>query len=123
MAAFGTNAVPFLLDRLKGVDSKLELKIAEVATKSGPIPLPFRNADIERLQAVTALIFEPTSEERIALRLRDSATGSYFLAQPDDRAGTIVPFIVRGATNGSQIEAELVYLRPVTAEFLVNTPK
>ena len=56
MIAFGTNALPFLLMRLQGVDSSMEREVTTMATNAGVGYLPFRNADLERLQAVTGLI-------------------------------------------------------------------
>jgi hypothetical protein len=56
IAAFGTNAVPFLMARLQGLDSAAEKEITKAATNTGVGYLPFRNADLERLQAVTGLI-------------------------------------------------------------------
>jgi len=56
IAAFGTNAVPFLMARLQGLDSAAEKEITKAATNTGVGYLPFRNADFERLQAVTGLI-------------------------------------------------------------------
>jgi hypothetical protein len=53
---FGTNALPFLLARLRELDSKAEQNLTQAATNAGLNYTPFRNADVERLQAVTALI-------------------------------------------------------------------
>ena len=54
--ALGTNALPFLLARLQATDSVSERAVTKVATNAGVSYLPFRNADLERLQAVTGLI-------------------------------------------------------------------
>jgi hypothetical protein len=54
--ALGTNALPFLLARLQGLESVAKKLVTKAATNSGAGYLPFRNADIERLQAVTGLI-------------------------------------------------------------------
>jgi hypothetical protein len=54
--AFGTNALPFLLARLQSTDSGVERNVVRAATNSGIGYLPFRAAQLERLQAVTGLI-------------------------------------------------------------------
>ncbi len=56
IAAFGTNALPFLLAKLQGLDSVVKTEITKAATKAGVGYLPFRSADLGRLQAVTGLI-------------------------------------------------------------------
>jgi len=53
---FGTNAVPLLLRKLQEHDSIIEQKTTQIATKAGVNSLPFRQADLERYQAVTGLI-------------------------------------------------------------------
>jgi hypothetical protein len=57
---FGTNALPLLLARLQGADSVIEKAVTRAATNTGVGYLPFRNADLERLQAVTGLIHVKT---------------------------------------------------------------
>lgn len=56
IAAFGTNALPFLLAKLQAVDSIVKSRITKAATDARVGYLPFRNADLGRLQAVTGLI-------------------------------------------------------------------
>jgi hypothetical protein len=56
IAALGTNALPFLLAKLQGVDSTIERTVTRAATNSGVGYLPFRAAELERSQAVTGLI-------------------------------------------------------------------
>jgi hypothetical protein len=53
---FGTNAVPFLIEKLGSQDSAIQVKATELAEKASVKSLPFRQADIERSQAVTALL-------------------------------------------------------------------
>jgi len=52
----GTNAVGYLLSKLEGTDSLPEKALTSAATKVQMTSLPFRNAETERMQAVTALI-------------------------------------------------------------------
>jgi len=54
--SFGTNAIPYYLWKLQNSDSFLEQKAVRLAVQSGVRTVPFRNAVIERGQAVTALI-------------------------------------------------------------------
>ena len=54
--AMGTNAVNYLLAKLEGTDSLPEKAVTSAATKARIESLPFRNAETERSQAVTALI-------------------------------------------------------------------
>lgn len=54
--AMGTDALPYLLDKLQGTDNVLEKALTKAATKTSVPTIPFRNAELERLQAVTALI-------------------------------------------------------------------
>ncbi len=61
--AFGTNALPYLLARLQGLDSVVEKKITAAATNAGVAYLPFRKAEVERLQAVTGLIHATLTPE------------------------------------------------------------
>jgi len=56
----GTNAQPFLLATLQGFDSVIEKTVTRAATNTGVSYVPFRNADLERLQAVTGLIHVKT---------------------------------------------------------------
>jgi hypothetical protein len=56
ITALGTNALLFLIAKLQSLDSILERGAAKAATNAGVGYLPFRNADLERLQAVTGLI-------------------------------------------------------------------
>jgi len=56
MEFFGTNAIPFLLRKLEGRDSAIEKGVTAAASKAGINSLPFRNAELERSQAVTGLI-------------------------------------------------------------------
>ncbi|MHB8519971.1 MAG: hypothetical protein ACYDH9_04365 [Limisphaerales bacterium] len=60
IAALGTNALPFLLAKLQGSDSVVKREVTKAARKAGVGYLPFRNADLERLQAVTGLIHVKT---------------------------------------------------------------
>ena len=53
---FGTNAVPFLLEKLQGSDSVIEQKATWIVWRYTSKPLPVRNAIAERGQSVTALI-------------------------------------------------------------------
>jgi len=56
ITAFGSNAVPFLLRKLQGLDSAVEKAVTKAATNAGVAYLPYRQAELERLQAVTGLI-------------------------------------------------------------------
>lgn len=59
LEAIGTNSTAFLLQKLQARDSALERKITRLAARVG-IPLTrFRNAELERFQAVTGLIRLP----------------------------------------------------------------
>jgi len=53
--AMGTNALPYLLGKLRGTDTILERALTTAATKASVSSIPFRDAQLERLQAVTAL--------------------------------------------------------------------
>jgi hypothetical protein len=68
-------------------------------------------------------VTDPRNSDRIAVRVRDSETGAYSLAEPEPQGnrGKIVPFLVK--TKAERIVAELVYLPPIKADFLVETPK
>lgn len=77
MAAFGTNALPFLLARLQGLDSVLEQQVTKAATNAGVAYLPFRRAELERLQAVTALIHAETLTEDARQRIVALCTNSH----------------------------------------------
>jgi predicted neuraminidase len=52
-----------LLARLQGADSIVEKQITAVATNAGAAYLPFRKAELERLQAVTGLIHATLTPE------------------------------------------------------------
>lgn len=54
--SFGTNAIPFLMSKLTQEDSALERRAIALARKLGVKSNPFRNADLERYQTVTALV-------------------------------------------------------------------
>lgn len=54
--AMGTNALPYLLGKLQGTDNVLERALTKAAAKTSVPTVPFRLAELERLQAVTALI-------------------------------------------------------------------
>jgi hypothetical protein len=55
--ALGTNALPFLLAKLQGLDSFAKKVVTKAATNTSLGYLPFRKADLERSQAVTGLIY------------------------------------------------------------------
>ena len=67
--AMGTNAVGYLLSKLEGTDSLPEKALTSAATKVHMKSLPFRNAEIERMQAVTALtdieLLPPDAQARL----------------------------------------------------------
>jgi hypothetical protein len=65
----------------------------------------------------------PNSRQRIAMRVRDVESGAYYLAESEGQGARsgIVPFLVREPNVGKKVEAELVFLLPVRAEFLVET--
>ena len=56
LAAMGTNALPYLLEKLQGRDSGTERVLTRAARETGVRKLPFRDAELERLQAVSGLI-------------------------------------------------------------------
>ena len=53
---FGSDAIPFLIEKLQHKDSALEVQATKLADKASLRPLPFRQAEIETNQAVTALV-------------------------------------------------------------------
>jgi hypothetical protein len=54
--SFGSNSIPFLLEKLRSRDSALETAAKTVAAKMRQPYLPFRIAEVERGQAVIGLI-------------------------------------------------------------------
>ena len=68
-------------------------------------------------------VADPKSTQRIAMRVRDVETGAYHLAAPEPQgsASRIVPFLVSTPPEVQRIEADLVLLPPLSAEFLVDT--
>lgn len=70
--AMGTNALPYLIGKLRGTDTILERALTKAATKASVSSVPFRDAELERLQAVTALIaleHIPTEAHRTLVEL------------------------------------------------------
>ena len=57
---------------------------------------------------------------RLAIRLRDDS-GSYWLAEPENPTDGIQPFLVKLPAGITNIMPELVLLKPIQAEFLINT--
>jgi hypothetical protein len=75
IGSFGTNAIPFLLRKLQGIDSAIEQTVTRAATNAGVSYLPFRKAELERLQAVTGLIHTtslPSDAQQTLVALRAS---------------------------------------------------
>lgn len=58
--------------------------------------------------------------ERLALRLRDDR-GLYWLAEPENPVDGIHPFLIKLPSEVTNIVPELVLLKPMKAEFLINT--
>jgi HEAT repeat protein len=60
--AIGTNALPYLVSALKGKDSRLKVRLAQLCGRQNLIKFPFRLADEKRDSAVKAfLILGPTA--------------------------------------------------------------
>jgi hypothetical protein len=70
-------------------------------------------------------VSDPKSSQRIALRVRDVETRKIYLAKPEPEgsAARIAPFLVKVPKEVQSVSAELVLLRPVSAEFLVETKR
>ena len=60
------------------------------------------------------------AEERIAIRLRDDH-GGLWVAKPESWNDGIQPFLLELPADVTNVVPELVLLKPVTAEFMVNT--
>ena len=58
--------------------------------------------------------------ERLAVRLRDGQ-GGVWVAKPGGASGGIQPFLVELPSGVTNLVAELVLLKPLSADFLVNT--
>jgi hypothetical protein len=89
--SFGTTAIPFLLAKFQDEDSWLENKTAQVALKFDPKSRPFRIAQFERAQSVSALIQLgeiPPDASRTLAHLTNNAlpeiarSAKYLLSQP-----------------------------------------
>lgn len=68
-------------------------------------------------------VADPKSKQRIAMRVRDVESGQYFITPPEDQGvqSKIAPFLLRIPTNVTSVQAELMLLPPLNAEFLVDT--
>ena len=58
--------------------------------------------------------------DRLALRLRDAA-GNYWIAEPDKEINGISPFRLKLPPDVTRVVPEIILLKPLKAEFLVNT--
>jgi hypothetical protein len=92
---FGSNAVPFLMQKLQSRDSALETETRKLADKTSLNSLPFRLAELERQQAVTALVnLKPFPRELIPKLLalstsspKDTAWAAFYILKrvaPDE---------------------------------------
>lgn len=93
------------------------------SSRRTPMGVKLHHGHYSDVPVIYVRVTNPKSEQRVAMRLRDAETGEYFLAEPEGqgRAGSILPFLVRGVPEGRKVRAELVLLQPVEAEFLVRT--
>jgi hypothetical protein len=87
-------------------------------------PLQVKHKDGHYTPDATIYIRAPdlTEPERLAVRLKDSE-GKYWEAAPETQGSPqgIHPFMLRVPTNVTTVVPEIVLLKPIEADFLVNT--
>jgi len=92
--SFGTNAIPYLLQKLQEEDSTIEEQATRLAVNSGVRSIPFRLAKFERSQAVSGLIrLRDLPRDTIEALARMSIS-----ARPD--VAEAASYILRARTNG-----------------------
>ena len=80
-------------------------------------PSPVLYVRYHRERTVRSL---PGESERLAVRLRDDH-GQYWVAKPESAADGINPFLVELPPSVTNVVPEVVLLRPVQADFFVET--
>ncbi len=66
---------------------------------------------------------EPSVEDRIGVRLIDQQNRLFLAeAEPQGKAGGVLPFLIRTPADAERVTPELVLLPRVRAEFVVKTP-
>jgi hypothetical protein len=87
-------------------------------------PLQIKHKDAHYTPDPTIYICAPDLKEpeRLAVRLKDKE-GNYWEAAPETQGSPegIHPFMLRVPTNVTMVVPEIVLLKPIQADFLVNT--
>lgn len=93
------------------------------SSRSTPLKVQRYFGHYSDVPVIYVRVADPKSKQRIAMRVRDAATGTNYLAEPEPEgnAERILPFLVKVPAEVKRVEAELLLLPPVTAEFLVRT--